>query len=139
MPGPSIEELAARAAESPDDADAAFDYASALDGAAREADAIPVYRTAISLGLDPELEYQASVQLGSSLRVIGEPSESVDIHRRVLARWPDRPSNRLFLALALRDAGLTDEALREAFAVALAEPVEQDISLYRRALTDYIE
>lgn len=139
MPGPSIEELAARAAESPDDADGAFDYASALDGAAREADAIPVYRTAISLGLDPELEYQASVQLGSSLRVIGEASEAVDIHRRVLTRWPDRPANRLFLALALRDAGLTDEALREAFAVALAEPVEQDISLYRRALTDYIE
>jgi len=46
---------------------AAFEYASALDAAGREAEAIGVYRRALACGLPGELDYRAQVQLGSSL------------------------------------------------------------------------
>jgi cyanophycin synthetase len=132
-----IEDASQRAAAAPDDGAAAFGYASALDAADREAEAIPMYRRALECGLPGELEYRARVQLGSSLRLTGQVAEAVAVHRDVSARWPDRPANRLFLALALLDAGAPREAVREAMLAALAGRAEPDMEYYRRALSGY--
>jgi thioredoxin-like negative regulator of GroEL len=70
MASSDINALAHAAAAAPDDGAAAFEYASALDAADREAEAIPVYRRALACELGEELRYRASVQLGSSLRLV---------------------------------------------------------------------
>lgn len=132
-----IEDRARRAAAAPDDGAAAFEYASALDAADREAEAIPVYRHALAGGLPGELDYRARVQLGSSLRLAGQVPEAVAVLRGVVARWPDRAAGRLFLALALLDAGAHGEAVRQAMLAALASPGGPDLDYYRRALASY--
>jgi cyanophycin synthetase len=116
---------------------AAFEYASALDAAGREAEAIGVYSRALACGLPGELEYRAQVQLGSSLRLTGQVAEAVQVHRGVCDRWPDRPSGHLFLALALLDAGASAGAVREAMLAALCGRGGPDIEYYRRPLTGY--
>ncbi len=135
----SVDALARLWEATPDDGLAAFEYASALDAADREAEAIPVYRRAVACGLSPEVEYRAMVQLGSSLRVVGDAEEAVVVHREVCHRWLERPANRLFLALALLDAGKSSAAVAEAFSVALAVEGDEDVNYYRRALTAYAE
>jgi len=101
----TIDDLARQADEDPDDGVAAFRYADALDAAGQEAEAIGVYRRALSTGLPDELEYRALVQLGSSLRLAGRADEAVATHRQAQPRWPGRMANYLFLALALQDSG----------------------------------
>lgn len=135
----SLDELAGLWEAVPDDGIAAFEYASALDAADREAEAIPVYRRALACGLSPEVEYRALVQLGSSLRVVGDAEGAVALHREVFRRWPERSANRLFLALALLDVGDSAAALAEALSVALALEGDEDIDYYRRALAAYTE
>lgn len=131
--------LADRAAAEPENGVAAFDYASALDAGSREAEAIPFYQRALSASLDEETTYRAMVQLGSSLRVVGRAAEAVRMHEQVAERWPDRPANRLFLALALHHAGSTTHALTQAIEAALEVGPEQDTDRYRRALRGYAQ
>ncbi len=137
--GSSLDELARRAAGSSDDGVAVFDYASALDGAGHEAEAIPVYRRALACDLADQPRYWATVQLGSSLRVTGAADEAVDVHQDALARWPRGSANRLFLALALLEADRPKHAVSEVLAVVLSTAADPDIELYRRALTTYAE
>lgn len=132
-----ISDLARRAAAAPDDGAAAFEYAAALDAADRAVEAIPVYRHALACGLPDELEYRARIQLGSSLRLTGQAAEAAAVHQGVCARWPDRPAGRLFLALALLEAGAPREAVRAAMLAALAGQAGPDLEYYRRALTSY--
>lgn len=135
----SIDDLASRVANAPDDGEAAFDYASALDAAGREADAIPIYRRALSCDLLEQTRYRTTVQLGSSLRVVGDTHEAVAVHQDAVRRWPQGTANRLFLALALLEAGRAAEAVSHALTVSLSGDTDSDISYYRRALTAYAD
>ena len=62
-----------------DDPAAIFEWASVHDFLGREAEAIPLYRRALKLGLDPVRNSQAQIQLASSLRNVGETTEAVRI------------------------------------------------------------
>jgi hypothetical protein len=86
----AMEELARRATTSPDDGPAAFEYASALDNAGRETEAVAVYRRALACQLPEEMGYRVRVQLGSSLRALGKIEESAAVHLETSERWPDR-------------------------------------------------
>ncbi len=120
-----------------DDGTDAFEQASTLDAAGREAEAIPLYELAVASGLPERLEYQSLVQLGSSLRVVGRADDAVAVHRGVCHRWPDRVANRLFLALALLAADQPAQAVGEAVAAALLTEGNPDVDDYRRALSSY--
>lgn len=135
----SLDEPARLWEAAPDDGLAAFEYASALDAADREPEAIPVYRRAAACDLSPEVEYRALVRLGSCLRVAGDAAGAVALHQEVCRRWPERSANRLLLALALSDAGESSAALVEVLSVALALEGDEDIDYYRRALATYTE
>lgn len=138
MSGSAIDALARAVHEHPDDGNAAFEYASALDAADREREAIPLYRRAIACRLTDDTAYRAHVQLGSSLRVTGDAAEAVAVHRAAVRKWPDGAANRLFLALALHAAGRADTAVAEAITAALTTSAD-DVEDYRRALTGYAE
>ena len=103
----------------PDDPAAAFEAASARDYAGLEAEAEPLYRRAIELGLDAATLPRAVIQLASTLRNLGRHDEAVRMLERQLHEHPadewTGPS-AAFLALALASRG--DE--RDAASVALA-------------------
>lgn len=117
-----------------DDPDALFELASVHDFLGREAEAVPLYRAALGRGLSGARQPQAVVQLASSLRNVGEPDAAVEL----LQQHPINPvtgaASQAFLALARRDVGRSDAALRVALqALALTLP------LYGTAISGYAE
>ena len=128
----AIEDLAAELGdESPV---AAFERGSSLDSTGHSDLAMPHYRRALELGLEGARRRRAVIQMASSLRNLGEVSESVAL----LRAERDRPSDELddavaaFLALALVDAGRE----REATALAL-EALAPHLPRYQRSLANY--
>jgi len=111
-----IEKLVAEQPES--DARALFEVATARDYAGQEAEAEPLYRRALALDLPEPYRGRAVIQLAGVLRVLGRPSESIDVLQSGFAEYPDHllaDAARASLALALSDTG----DWRSATAVAL--------------------
>ena len=117
-----------------DSARGAFERASAFDSTGHPDQAVPLYRRAIELGLDGGLRRQAVIQLASSLRNLGQPSESVELLTAERGREADELDDAVsaFLALALVDVGRE----REAVSVAL-EALTPHLSRYQRSLANY--
>ena len=94
-----IDELAAEWPD--DDALALFEKAGARDSAGLEAQAEPLYRRALQLGLPESERAQAMIQLASTIRNLGRIDESLALLRdelayeRPTANWPapQRPSS----------------------------------------------
>jgi len=111
---------------------ALLEWAGAHDSVGLEAEAVPLYREALSAGLDPEREARAVVQLASSLRNVGEPEAAIELLRTA----PDHPTvgaaRGAFLALALFDAGQPGQALQVAL-----HALTPTLPGYRRALDYY--
>ena len=113
----AIDELVAERDEN--DARALFEAASARDYVGLEAEAEPLYRRAIELGLGPDILPRAVIQLASTLRNLGKEGEAIRLLENQLEEHPadewTGPS-AAFLALALASRG--DD--RDAASVALA-------------------
>ena len=121
-------------AEHPDDhAAAVFEAASARDYVGQEAEAEPLYRLAIALGLDAATQPRAVIQCASTLRNLADIaasgterderlSEAVTLLEDLLAQHPDdewTAPSAAFLALTLASRGQEREAASVAL-VALA-------------------
>jgi tetratricopeptide (TPR) repeat protein len=129
--------LRAALGECPDHAAANFAYARLLDGLGPEREAIPHYEHSIFCGLPREELQEATVNLGSSYRAVGEPERAVEVLRGGLMQFPENRAVRVFLAMALHDLGGYSEAtgifLRE-----LAESSsDQWVAYYGRAIAYY--
>jgi tetratricopeptide (TPR) repeat protein len=113
---------------------ASYERASAFDSTGHSDRAVPLYREALARGLGDDRRRQAVIQLASSLRNLGEASESVAL----LSAERDEASDALddavdaFLALALVDAGRE----REAVSVALLA-LSRHMTRYQRSLRNY--
>lgn len=71
-----------------------FERASALDFAGREDLAVRLYREAVAAGLVGQCRRLAVIQLASSLRIVGQPHDSVEILTEELAFGPARMMTR---------------------------------------------
>ena len=113
---------------------AAYERGSARDATGQEAEAVPLYREALTLGLDGRRRRECVIQLASSLRNVGEAAAGVALLRAERDAGSDELDDAVaaFLALALADAGREREALSVAL-LALAGHLDQ----YRRSLTAY--
>ena len=111
-----------------------FERGGARDSMGQEDLAVPLYRQALELGLGGERRRQAVIQLASSLRNIGNPSESVALLAAEQQRGSDDLDDAVagFLALALADSGRE----REAVSVALAA-LAPHLPSYQRSLGNY--
>lgn len=131
-----LAEIDALVAERPeDDAAAVFEAAGARDYLGQEAEAEPLYRRALELGLDEQRKPQAVIQLASTLRNLGEVSESISLLERQLHEHPGDEwtgPTAAFLSLALVSRG--DE--RAAAAVALAALADY-LPMYSRSVRGY--
>ncbi|MBJ7289499.1 tetratricopeptide repeat protein [Williamsia sp.] len=122
----------------PDDPDARFEMGGAYDSCGYEEQAAAEYAAARAHGLRGPRLAQLNIQQGSTLRNIGMVDEAVTMLR---ATEPD-PSigdaRAVFLALALRDAGEPDEALRVALEALIPHlpRYRRSATAYARALTD---
>jgi tetratricopeptide (TPR) repeat protein len=108
--------------------------ALALDAASNERAAIPLYRRAISQGLNPKDLHTALIGLGSSLRTVGEVPASIRTLQKARNLFPNDPAITLFLALSHRDAGQTDLALRQLADMLLKESRNNSLTPYREVL-----
>lgn len=128
-----IDELAAeRLAEDPV---ALFERASARDAAGLEAEAEPLYRSALERGLSGDLRTQAIIQLASTIRNLNRVDESLELLRDEYLRGPDAPLHdevAAFYALALVTGG--NAAVAASVALSALAP---HLSRYTRSVTAY--
>lgn len=128
-------QMAALTAERPEgDPEALFEQASLHDFLGEEAAAIPLYRAALGRGLGGPARSQALIQLGSSLRNVGEASAALGVLSEVADDDPLAPAARAFRALALHDDEKTTEGLREALRL-----LAPHLPAYSRAVTAYAD
>ena len=139
QPEPTLRAMRVLVAERPaDDPDALYEWASAHDFLGLEHDAVPLYRAALDRGLAGPRRPQAIIQLASSLRNIGEPDAAIELLRDLPSDAVTGDAAQAFLALALRDTGRHDEALRTAL-LALARTLPRyarSVEAYATALTE---
>jgi thioredoxin-like negative regulator of GroEL len=111
-----------------------YELASAQDSTGHSDLAVPLYRQALELGLGDDRRRQAVIQLASSLRNLGQASESVELLTAEREAGSDELDDAVdaFLALALVDAGRE----REAVSVALLA-LARHMTRYQRSLTNY--
>lgn len=120
-----------------DDAVAVFELAGVRDYVGREAEAEPLYRRALELGLDEPQRGQAVIQLASTIRNLGRPEEALALLRDEFAGRPEHPladAATAFAALALADTGAEREAL-----VAVLRALAPRLPAYGRAVTAYAD
>ncbi len=117
-----------------DDSDARrwFELAGAHDSTGRELEAAAHYERALALGLGPEQHAQATVQYASTLRNLGRPDRAIELLEQLPRLSPVGTARDAFLALALRDAGRSDEAVR-----VLLDALVPTLPRYQRSVTAY--
>ncbi|MEV0426535.1 tetratricopeptide repeat protein [Micromonospora sp. NPDC050495] len=118
----------------PDHPVAAFERACAWDSTGHSDKAVPLYRTALELGIDGIRRRRSVIQMSSSLRNTGHPGESV----RLLTEERERGSDELddavsaSLALALTSVGRE----REAVSIAVGA-LAKHLPRYQRSMANY--
>ena len=127
-----VEALAAELA--PGSAIGLFERGCAQDSAGHPDLAVPLYRSAIDAGLDGIRRRRATIQMASSLRSLGHPSDAVRLLTDELARPSDELDGavRAFLALALLDVGREREAVAESLTA-----LSHYLPRYNRSLARY--
>ena len=123
----------------PNDPRAYFEYAGSFDSAGKEAEAIPLYRKAIEMGLSGEYLPQVYVQLGSSLRNIQAHDEAVSTLEAGCKQFPENAALRVFLAYALESAGRSRDALTVLHELAIQHIQTPDMERYKRAIRYYTD
>lgn len=110
----------------------AYERASLHDSLGEEAQAIPLYREALAAGLDDSLRTQATIQLASSLRNVGDASGAIALLRGIPDDDPLADSARAFLALARFSDSKAGPALRTAL-----QTLAPHLTRYQRAVCAY--
>ncbi len=114
---------------------AAFERAGARDSAGRPDEAVPLYRRALELGLDDDRRAQATIQLASSLRNLGDVDGAlalISAEHRAHPQSAYRDAIAAMHALALASAGQPERALGVAI-LALVPHMPR----YHRSMTAY--
>jgi len=113
-----------------------YDEACAHDRAGREAEAIPCYEEALSLGLEDPLRQQALLGLGSSYRSVLRHADAIARLWDAAAEYPDDQALQVFLALALWSGGREREAMQ---ALGRVTVESADLRGYGRAARMYFD
>ncbi len=122
-------------AERPDELRAHFALGGALDSAGQAAAAIGPNRRARELGLGGDDVPRWYVQLGSTLRDVGDLDGAVALLREGKDGFPADASIPAFLAL--QSAGRHTAALVETFDLLLRDPEATGLVRYQRSLRAY--
>ena len=129
---PIVAELDRLAAASPaSDGRASFERACIRDSTGRTADAVAFYEAGLAAGLDATRHTRTLVQMASSQRALGHTDEALKILTDADPHALGGAASAV-RALALRDAGRHDEALRVAL-----EALVPHLPRYQRSMANY--
>lgn len=95
----------------PRDPQVNYELACTYDPQGMEEEAIPHYEFAVEHGLDGEDLRGALLGLGSSYRSTGRFTDSVRTLQKGIAKYPDAPEFKVFLALSLYNLGQHRDAM----------------------------
>jgi Flp pilus assembly protein TadD len=123
----------------PEDPRSHFEYAGVLDYQGREVDAVAPYRRAQALGLSGDDLPRLYVQLGSTLRNVGQLEEAARFLAEGRQRFPDHAAIRVFYALALVSAGRCPEAAVMLLELVTEQSSSIDLDGYDRVLRQYTD
>ncbi|THG28160.1 tetratricopeptide repeat protein [Naasia lichenicola] len=134
-PDEFIGRMDALAAERPG-AIALFEQGGSRDSMGRPAEAVVLYEQAIEQGLPSDLHRQATIQLASSIRNLGDPARSIQLLAAERWRISDELDDAVdvFLALAMADLGRERQAL--ALVVTALAP---HLARYSRSAKNYAQ
>ena len=113
---------------------ALFEFASANDSVGNEAQAEPLYRQALTAGLDGIDRRRATIQLASTLRNLGQHDEALSLLQAEQRQASDDLDDAVTAILALVLADLGRE--REALALTLTA-LAPHLPRYTRSITNY--
>lgn len=131
-------ELAVRlVAENPDDAELHYETACIHDALGHEAEAVPFYRAAIEGGLPDDALRGAFLGLGSTYRTLGRYEDAERTLLQGLARFPDAPEMRTFLAMTVHNLGRSTEAVESLLTLLAETSSDPYITRYRNAIAFY--
>ncbi len=97
--------------EHPTHAELHYEVASLHDMLGREAQAIPLYQKAVSLGLGEASLRGALLGLGSSYRTTGRHAEALATFDEALSRFPDAVEFKVFRAMTCYNLGRSKEGM----------------------------
>jgi tetratricopeptide (TPR) repeat protein len=135
----AIAYFAALVQQYPQDPRAHFAYGGAFDFAGREAEAAPHYLRARELGLAGLDLQRWFVQMGSTLRNLGDHTQACAVLAEGCALYPNDAALRMFHALALVSAEHSPHAALLLLQTLLQHAHTADIDRFRRALTYYVD
>ncbi len=115
----------------PDDARLMYEWAQALADAGSPGQSVPAYESALRGGLREPHRHRALIGLGSSLRRLGRPAESVEVLRLVAAERPDSVAVQGFLALSLLEGGQGPQAVAALIEALVGHAGDPDDLAYR--------
>jgi tetratricopeptide (TPR) repeat protein len=123
----SLETLLPLLEEYDDDPLVLFEVGGAYDILGLTAEAIPYYEQAITDGLQgPELE-ECFICLGTSYRVLGDYSESIEVLEQARSQFPTSNSAKAFLALALYGNKQFAESVQLLIDILLESTADEDL------------
>jgi tetratricopeptide (TPR) repeat protein len=118
----------------------AYQAAWAHDTLGLESGAVRFYERALTEpGLAADDRHGCFVGLGSTYRALGRYGLSLATLRRGLAEFPDDPTLRTFLAMALYNTGDPREAVRTLLKVTAATSADPELRGYRSAIEYYAD
>ncbi|MCK2082682.1 tetratricopeptide repeat protein [Aeromonas sp. 3925] len=123
--------------EHPQHAELHYEVASLHDMQGREAQAIPLYQKAITLGLGEASLRGAWLGLGSSYRCTGQYAEALATFDEALARFPDATEFRVFRAMTSYNLGRHKEGMETLLGVLAETTADPALVPYRRAMALY--
>lgn len=129
-----MDAIDALAASAPDPALAAFERAGSRDSAGLEAEAEPLYREALALGLPDDERAQCTIQLASTIRNLGRAEESLELLATIPPEHPYAGAAAAFRALAHTSLGQPVEGVRE-----LLHALAPTLPRYQRSVRAYAD
>ncbi|RXJ04421.1 hypothetical protein DS745_03280 [Anaerobacillus alkaliphilus] len=121
----------------PEDSQVNFYYGSFHDGLGNEREAIPYYEKALANDIQGPNREMAYVQLGSSLRCIGEYEKAMKILSNGLQEFPANGAIKVFLAICYYNTSEHEKSVQLLMTTLLDTSTDQSIQQYKRALTYY--
>ena len=116
-----------------------FYLGSVYDALGREREAISYYQGALKNKITGVHREEAFIQLGSSLRAIGEYHEAKNVLLTGLKEFPENRALQLFLAMTLYHLGEHKEAVAMLLKIAVAINDDPWIGKYAKAISFYAD
>ena len=123
--------------ENPENASLHYRAACAHDTLGLEKEAVPFYEAALRLGLTGDELEGAYVGLGSTYRLLGEFSKSIEVLLEGSNKFPDSQCMKVFEAMTLHESGRHNLAVAMLLHCIADKPGDRSVALYRRAIQQY--